>query len=60
MKRFPLPLSLNLIFCLYIYNKGFIPDVQNHVPDDIKIYQFRGAVIELRPHIADGSTTLYA
>ena len=27
--------TFNLMFCVYIYNRGFIP--QNHAPDDIKI-----------------------
>jgi len=40
----PLPLTLNLMFCVYIYNRELIP--QNHVSDDIEIYHFRSAVME--------------
>ena len=48
---------LDLILDKYIYKRGFIPRVQNYVPDHIEIYQFRGAVIEsYAPHFADGST----
>ena len=51
----PLPLSLNLLLGLYIYNRGLFPCVQNHVPDDIEIYEFRRALIEsYAPQFADG------
>ena len=36
--------TFNLMFCVYIYNRGFIP--HNHVPDDIEIYQFRRVIFE--------------
>ena len=51
----PLPLTLNLMLGMYIYNRGFIPrfPFQNHVPHDIVIYQFLRAVIE---SYADGLT----
>jgi len=55
LRQSPLLFSLNLILCMYIYNRGFIP-LQKHVPDDIKIYQLLRAVIEsYAPHFADGS-----
>ena len=44
------------MFCVYIYNRGFIP-LRNYVADVIKIYQFRRAHIEsYAPHFADGLT----
>ena len=45
------------MFGVYIYSRGFILRLQNHVLYDIKIYQFRRAVIEIYdPHFAEDST----
>jgi len=55
----PLPLTFNLLFCMYIHHGGFIPHVtyQNHVPDDFKIYQFRRVVFAgYAPYFTEGLT----